>query len=115
MLFLFTGYSKQDLSQLGVDARHCAVLDSACSSTVCGKVWLDEYVKRLDVEDRETVTKTEGKKVFKFDSNIPLLLSRTAMKTAGAKVDLANDRATIFGQDVAHNILGALLFSHRQG
>lgn len=139
---LFTGYNKQDLSQLGVDAHHCAVLDSAGSSTVCAKMWLDEYVKGLDWE---TVTKREGEKVFKFgggtklksegeysipavtagkavkiqtdlvDSDIPPLLSRTAMKTAGTKIDLANDRATIFGLDVALNILGALLYSHRQG
>jgi hypothetical protein len=34
---LFTGYQKQDIMQLGSDARNCAVLDSACSSTVCGK------------------------------------------------------------------------------
>ncbi|CAC5357018.1 unnamed protein product [Mytilus coruscus] len=28
---LFTGYHKQDIKQLGNDARNCAVLDSACS------------------------------------------------------------------------------------
>ena len=34
---LFTGYHEKEVSQLGTEARNCAVLDSACSSTVCGK------------------------------------------------------------------------------
>ena len=34
---LFTGYNEQEIQQLGVDARNCAVLNSACSSTVCGE------------------------------------------------------------------------------
>ena len=31
---LFTGYQKQDIMQLGSDARNCGVLDSVCSSSV---------------------------------------------------------------------------------
>ena len=45
---LFTGYNKDEIARLGVDARNCAVLDSACSSTVCGKIWLDGYLKSLE-------------------------------------------------------------------
>ena len=37
---LFTGYHKREIAQLGIDDRNCAVLDSACSSTVCGETWL---------------------------------------------------------------------------
>ena len=33
---LFTGYNKEEVRRLGVDACNCAVLDSAYSSTVCG-------------------------------------------------------------------------------
>ena len=36
---LFTGYNKEEIYQLGVDACNWAVLDSACSSTVCGKIF----------------------------------------------------------------------------
>ena len=32
---LFTGYQKQDIMKLGSDARNCAVLNSAYSSTEC--------------------------------------------------------------------------------
>ena len=49
-----------------------------------------------------------GKEVFirtdVVDSDIPLLLSRRAMKTAGVKMDLESDTAMIFGKDVALNM-----------
>lgn len=32
---LFTGYDTDEIRRLGVDSRNCAVLDSACSGTVC--------------------------------------------------------------------------------
>ena len=38
------------------------------------------------------------------DSDIPLLLSRSAMKKAGVKMDLENDSAAIFCKDVALNL-----------
>lgn len=34
---LFTGYQPKEIRHLGMEARYCAVLDSACSSTVCGR------------------------------------------------------------------------------
>ena len=37
-------------------------------------------------------------------SNIPILLSRGAMKRAGVKMDLENDSTNIFGKDVALNL-----------
>ena len=131
---LFTGYNKGEISQLGIDARNCAVLDSACSSTVCGEMWLNNYLDSLSEEDRKRVTMTVGKKTFKFGggerleskaeyglpgiiagkevtirtdvvhSDIPLLLSRGAMKTAGVKMNLENDTANIFGKDIALNL-----------
>ena len=53
------------LPTLGVDSRNCAVLDSACSSTVCGKLWLDGYLKSLDKEDQIKVYQTEGVKIWR--------------------------------------------------
>ena len=37
-------------------------------------------------------------------SDIPLFLSRSAMKTAGVKMDMENDTANIFGKDVSLNL-----------
>ena len=127
-------YNKAEVHQLGIDARNCAVLDSACSSTVCGEDWLGSYIHSLDEFDKKKVRQTAGEKMFKFgggtrlkskgeyhlpailagkevtittyvvESDIPLLLSRSAMKRAGVKMDLENDSANIFGKDVALNL-----------
>ena len=131
---LFTGYNDHKLSELECDARNCAVLDSACTSTVCGRAWLDNYVSSLSEKDRCQVTSEPSSRVFKFgggtqlksegeyvipavmagtetriktdvvDSDIPLLLSRTAMKKAQVKLDLENDSAEVLGKTVALDI-----------
>ena len=131
---LFTGSRKQEIQQLGTEARNCAVLDSACSSTVCGRTWLNSYIDSLDDDDTRKITFKEGHKVFKFgggtklksggeyllpvqivgnnitvktdvvESDIPLLLSRASMKKAKVKLDLENDTAMIMGKEVALNL-----------
>ena len=131
---LFTGYHKGDISQLSVDARNCAVLDSACSSTVCGQNWLENYLNSLSEADKQKIHQNVGQRTFKFGggerlkskgeyrlpaviagrevtirtdvvhSDIPLLLSRSAMKTAGVKMDLESDTAQIFGKDISLNL-----------
>ena len=50
---LFTGYSKREITQLGIDAHNCAILDSACSSTVCGETWLENYLNSMNPQDRK--------------------------------------------------------------
>ena len=57
---LFTGYYKDEIARLGVDARNCAVLDSACSSTVCGKLWLDGYLESLGRRTKTRFTRLNG-------------------------------------------------------
>ena len=131
---LFTGYHKGDIAQLDIDARNCAALDSACSSTVCGEIWLENYLNSLDHEDRRKIKRFIGQKTFEFgggkrlkskgeynlpaviagkevtiktdvvESDIPLLLSRQAMKTAGVKMDLESVTAQFFDKDIALNL-----------
>ena len=128
---LFTGYDKEEVRRLGVDARNCVVLDSACSSIVCGDSY---YIQSLDKDGRQKVKQTEGQRVFEFgggtylkskgeyslpsvvagkegmiktdvvESDIPLLLSRTAMKKAAIKMDLENDTSTTMRKEVALNL-----------
>ena len=122
---LFTGCHKGDIAQLGIDARNCAVLDSACRSTVCGVIWLENYLNSLDHEDRRKIKRSIGQKKFKFgggerlkskgeynlpaviagkevtiktdvlESDIPLLFSMQAMKTDGVKMDFESETAQI--------------------
>jgi hypothetical protein len=46
-----------------LDSRNCAVLDTACSSTVCGQPWLDCYLDDLDAVNKRRVHYAEGRKV----------------------------------------------------
>ena len=102
--------------------------------TVCGETWLENYLNSMNPQDWRKMKQTVGQKMFKFGggeimrskgeyslpavvagkdvmirtdvvgSDIPLLLSRSAMKTAGVKMDMENDTANIFGKDVAFNL-----------
>jgi len=113
---LFTGRNAQDIGQLGREGSGSMVLDSACSSTVCGINWFNDYISLLDDVDRKAIVKESGKRVFQFgggtrlkslgqymlpsyvvgkrvlvktdvvSSEIPMLLSKTAMK--GMKVKM---------------------------
>lgn len=125
---LFTGGTKNDMCLLTYESRNSAVLDSGCSSTVAGKKWINCYIDSLSEPDKMKITHSPGSKNFKFgggetkqsieeveitghmagvpvmiktdvvDSEIPLLLSKTAMKNAKIKLDLENDKALIFGK-----------------
>ena len=131
---LFTGCSREDFAVLISEAYNCAVLDSACSSTVCGTAWLETYLDTLPEAERRTVRRQDSNKVFKFgggtklssmgeyilpallvgnkvqirtdvvESDIPLLLSRRAMKVAKVKLDIENDAAVIMGKPVSLNL-----------
>ena len=131
---LFTGFDKSEIARFGVEAQGCAVLDSACSSTVCGKTWLEGYLSMLSEADKLLVENKYSHRVFRFgggtqlvslgeyslpaclvgnrvtiktdvvESDIPLLLSRQAMKAARVKMDLENDSAEIMGKSVVLNI-----------
>ena len=132
-IVLFTGYNKEDISLLGRDAHNSAVLDSACSSTVCGQKWFKGYYDSLSDCDKGKVVQSCGQKVFKFgggeqlrslasceipavlagnhvmiktdvvESDIPLLLSIDSMKRAKIKLDLENDTAEILGTKINLN------------
>ena len=124
---LFTQFQPITESALATEARNCAVLDSACSSTVCGENWLNGYMGSLSEEKLAKCHTSAGHKIFRFgggetlqsmtipatiagkdvtistdvvSSDIPLLLSKTAMKQAKMKLDLENDTANIFGVNV---------------
>ena len=126
---LFTDSDPIALSKFTVEAQNCAVLDTACASTVCGLQWFDEYVQQ-NHDSSVTLIKPEGSCSFKFgagpvitslgtyeipitlagvnvklvtdvvNSDIPLLLSKNSMKKAGIMIDMNTDTARIFGKTV---------------
>ena len=130
---LFTRDSA-DLNLLSKESYFSGVLDSGCSSTVCGKKWLEVYLDRLPEQQRASVVKQPSSKVFQFggelrvpsegkvllpgeivgqpvlistdivDSNIPLLFSKDSLKSLKAKIDFETDEAVILGQPVTLNV-----------
>ena len=112
------------------DSMYCAILDTACSSTVCGTEWLTSFLQTLTPEERATVEEVESDAKFKFgdgvtykslkkvvipvkiaglnerlgtdvvDCFIPLLLSKKAMKRGEMKINLVNDTASIRGRQI---------------
>ena len=114
---LFTSHNQEDRVLFSGNSCGYAVLDSACSSTVCVEKWLSCYFETLDESDKDKVKQSFSQNNFKFcggrqlksqavyffpamiagkevtiltdviAADIPLLLSRKSMKTAGIKID----------------------------
>ena len=109
---------------------NCAVLDSGCTKNVCGKAWLDSYLNTLTQKDAQKVveesfsssfgfgdgdSKTANKSVIiparignedimiktdVIDSDLPLLLSKEAMKKHDVKIGFAIDKVSFLNQNV---------------
>ena len=104
------------------------MLDSGCTKTVCGNVWLQYYLDTLSEDDLSHVVTKPSKNMFKFgdskmikstkmmhilvrlagvpimsttdviDYDIPLLLSKETMKKANTQIDFKEDKLCIFGK-----------------
>ena len=128
-----TNSSNGKMSKLLKDSQGCAILDSGCITTVCGKEWFDSYTSQLsdyqksflkEEPSESTFTFGDGKSVqslkrvslpcsvagFEVDivtdvveCSIPLLLSKTSMKKAEMKLDFKNDIVYIKNKPVKLN------------
>ena len=118
------------LSNLVEECHSCALLDSGCSKTVAGRKWYENYYSDLSDYDKKCVQEMCSDSLFTFgggvtkkslkrvilpcyilgkrstveadivDSEIPLLLSRKAMKKGQVVLDFARDIATVAGKEV---------------
>ena len=107
-----------------------AVLDCGATSTVCGKAWFEEYCNNLSEVDQRKITSSPGEKSYQFgdgkqvhaiktatipiklgkhpavlhtdvvDADIPLLLSKAAMKKANMQLDFHQDCIKVYGQEI---------------
>ena len=98
---------------------------------MCGVVWLDAYLDTLNEEELKLVKYKESDATFKFgnptiyssiyqvsfparigskdvdivsdviDVDIPLLISKIAMKKANTIIDFKNDKVTMFGETIS--------------
>ena len=115
------------MQQFVGESLGAAVLDSGASKTVCGNTWMSCYIDALSLDEKASVLHSDSSTVFKFgdgkrvpstkkmtvpacignqrvmietdviDSDIPLLLSKPAMKKAGTKIDFLSDTVQMLG------------------
>nr|XP_039274020.1 uncharacterized protein LOC120347974 [Styela clava] len=107
-----------------------AILDSGCTRTVCGKIWLLDYLQRIKESEIEKIHTGDSGGVFMFgdgrkvsslysiqipgyigdtkvniscdvvDENIPLLLSKDSMRRSNTVIDFAENRVEMFYKPV---------------
>ena len=115
---------------LTIESLGTAVIDTACTRTVCGEKWFNNFVENMRESDRYKMKIIPSRKVFKFGdgktvkscksalipviighkncdiqtevvkADIPLLLSKESLQKAETILDLKNDRAIMFGKPV---------------
>ena len=107
-----------------------AILDTACTSTVCGESWLLCYLDTLTDDELANVVYSDTSRTYKFGSGdpveatkavtfpcsiagvdvklttnivpskVPLLLSKASMKKAKMVIDIENDTAKVFDKTI---------------
>ena len=108
----------------------CAVLDSGCTRNVCSESWLDCYIESLNEKERQQISYQESTRKFRFGDNkvydsktcvkipahignrdlmietdvisndVPLLLSKDAMKRANTVIKFQSDEVSMFGKNI---------------
>ena len=108
----------------------CAVLDSGCSSSVCGEFWLRTYIDTFSCKDKDSIIYKSSSRYYRFGDgkqvkalkyvqlplyigakktsilvdvvsvDIPLLFSKSSLSKAKAVMDFNNNLITILGQDI---------------
>ena len=126
---ILMSHTEQDRTPLLSQTIGCALLDTGCSKTVCGRLWYNCYLDTLTDDVRRSLTEEDSATSFKFgngsrlpsqfrvtlpcviagksvsivtdvvDSEIPLLLSKSAMKKAKTNLNL-DDTVTMFGKQL---------------
>ena len=127
---LFNAKSDGHMTGLVRECLGKALLDSACTKTVCGETWLELYLDTLQEADKALVQVSQSDTKFRFgdgvevksskmvtipalighqkilintdvvSNDIPLLLSRSSMKRSGMVLDFVNDTVNVLGETI---------------
>ena len=122
------GQKHGNLDDLVLESKGHAILDSGCTTTVCGERWLSAFLETLSDDDRLRIQFEPSVQSFTFGDgqtviskrrltlpcwmggvsgevvtevvpcNIPLLLSRKSMKATGMILDFAKDEVQVGGR-----------------
>ena len=112
------------------ETQGCGILDSGCSKNVCGKEWMDTYIETLEECQKSKLRYEESTSKFKFgnptiytamhkvtfparvgsrdilisanviDLDLPLLISKNAMKKANTIINFKEDKVTMYGENI---------------
>ena len=118
------------MSRLVRESLGMAILDTGCSKTVCGEIWLNEYEETLSPKEQRSVVSFPSKTSFIFGDGVevlsersvkipvkigskslsiqadvvknelPLLLSRQSMKRGEVVIDTKRNTAEVLGEEI---------------
>lgn len=118
------------LKELVSDTFDAAVLDTAATKTAAGRIWTEEYIKKLTDEEKSRIEQKPSSAVYRFgdgekvtasysttipakignrnvtidvdviEKDIPLLLSRPSMEQINTTIDLKNQQVTMLDQKI---------------
>ena len=133
----FVSLEEQQLCLLIEEAGSRGVLDTACSRSVAGFVWVQNYTTSVSPQFAETLKVNPSTKIYQFgggerrlsqgtlslpvvlgdkkmnltieivDAQIPLLIGSNSMKHGNAVIDFTNNTATFFDEVVGMTEVGA--------
>ena len=119
-----------NLKNLVAETWNCGLLDCGASKTVCGEIWLNEYINSLTESQKKNIKHYHSKSLYRFGDgeqiqairgisipaiigntnvqintdvitkDLPLLLSKSFMKRADMIVDFQSDTAKALGETV---------------
>jgi len=73
---LFNGKSDEHMTGLVKECIGKALLDSACTKTVCGATWLDLYMDTLSDDDKALVEVSKSDTMFRFGDGVEVMSSK---------------------------------------
>jgi hypothetical protein len=115
---------------LVIESLGKGVLDSGCTKTVSGEFWMEEFLSTLSAEDKSSVKEEDSKYTFRFgdgveckatqritlpvkignlkyrltveisQADIPLLLSKGAMKQMQMKLNFSTDTVMLKEEEI---------------
>ena len=121
-------YRCDDITTVSGVAYNVAILDSGCSSNVCGSRFLEVYKESLNEEDKKKLKMIRSDRMFRFgdgktiqstgktvipayigkkkvginvdivEQNLPLLLSRNFMEKTNTKIGFQNNEVYMLGK-----------------
>ena len=104
-LSLFMGFTNKTtketkLNLLMQESQDCAVMDTGCSTTVCGEAWLEKYSSSLSDYERSLITEENSIATFTFGDGMTF----SSLKRVSLPCWIGNQRANIAVDVVECNI-----------